>query len=146
MRLSAKQADGARPYNVTPAHTQEARTILGGGKLLCVEQAAKLETDPSKARAAGRQFLAVYLGLPNYVNNWKRFGFADDDVAGGGSDRLIDAMIAWGNEKAIRARIEEHWQAGADRVCVQAIGANGRSDERLLGLLAPNVSSRTGKT
>jgi probable F420-dependent oxidoreductase len=112
--------------------------ILGTGKLLCVEQAAILETDPSKARTMGRQFLAIYLGLPNYVNNWKRLGFGDVDIAGGGSDRLIDAVIVWGNEKAIRARIDEHWQAGADHVCVQAIGENGQPDEHLLGLLAPH--------
>jgi probable F420-dependent oxidoreductase len=140
LELSAKKADGAHPYNVTPEHTREARVILGSGKLLCVEQAAILETEPSKARAMGRQFLAIYLGLPNYVNNWKRMGFADEDVAGGGSDRLIDAVIAWGNEKAIRARIDEHWQAGADHVCVQAIGENGQTDEHLLGLLAPKIS------
>jgi len=94
LELSAKQADGAHPYNVTPEHTRETRAILGIGKLLCVEQAAILETDPAKARAAGRQFLAIYLGLPNYVNNWKRLGYADEDVTGGGSDRLIDALIA----------------------------------------------------
>jgi probable F420-dependent oxidoreductase len=137
LELSAKRADGAHPYNVTPEHTRQARAILGSGKLLCVEQAAILETESSKARSMGRQFLAIYLGLPNYVNNWKRLGFADADLAGGGSDRLIDAVIAWGNEKAIRARIDEHWQAGADHVCVQALGEDGQPDERLLNLLAP---------
>jgi probable F420-dependent oxidoreductase len=137
LELSAKQTDGAHPYNVTPEHTREARAILGAGKLLCVEQAAILVTDPSKARARARQFLAIYLGLPNYVNNWKRLGFADADMEGGGSDRLIDAVIVWGNVEAIRARIEEHWEAGADHVCVQAIGENGEPDEHLLGLLAP---------
>jgi probable F420-dependent oxidoreductase len=138
LELSAKQADGAHPYNVTPEHTREARVILGDGKLLCVEQAAILVTEPSKARAIGRQFLSIYLGLPNYVNNWRRLGFTDADMAGGGSDRLIDAVIVWGDEKAIRARIEEHLQAGADHVCVQAIGGDGQADERLLNLLAPD--------
>jgi probable F420-dependent oxidoreductase len=138
LELAAQLADGAHPYNVTPEHTREARAILGAGKLLCVEQAAILETNAAKARAIGRQALAVYLGLPNYLNNWKRMGFVDADVTGGGSDRLVDAIIVWGNETAIRTRIEEHWQAGADHVCVQAIGDNGRPDENLLSLLAPN--------
>jgi hypothetical protein len=77
------------------------------------------------------------MGLPNYVENWRRLGFTDTDFAGGGSDRLIDAVIVWGDEKLIRARIDEHWQAGADHVCVQAIGQPGLPDEDLLGLLAP---------
>jgi len=138
LELSAIQADGAHPYNVTAEHTHEARARLGAGKLLCVEQAAILESDSAKARAIAREFLAVYLGLPNYVNNWKRLGFTDTDVAAGGSDRLIDAIIVWGSEQAIRARIDEHWQAGADHVCVQAIGERGQPDERLLSLLAPS--------
>ncbi len=137
LELSGELADGAHPYNVTPEHTQQAREILGAGKLLCVEQGAILETNPAEARSLARQFLTLYMGLPNYVNNWRRLGFSDADFAGGGSDRLVDAVIAWGDESAIRARIEAHWQAGADHVCIQAIGAAGLPDERLLGLLAP---------
>jgi probable F420-dependent oxidoreductase len=137
LELSAELADGAHPYNVPPEHTQQARALLGAGKLLCVEQAAVLETNPAEARAIARRFLAIYLGLPNYVDNWRRSGFSDTDFAGGGSDRLIDALIVWGDEKAIRARIEEHWQAGADHVCVQAVGHGTLPDEHLLGLLAP---------
>ena len=137
LELSGELADGAHPYNVTPEHTQQAREILGAGKLLCVEQGAILETNPAEARSLARQFLTLYMGLPNYVNNWRRLGFSDTDFGGGGSDRLVDAVIAWGDENAIRARIEEHWQAGADHVCIQAIGAAGLPDERLLGLLAP---------
>jgi probable F420-dependent oxidoreductase len=136
LELSGQLADGAHPYNVPPVHTRQAREILGPGKLLCVEQVAILETDPSKARAAARRFLSVYLGLPNYVENWKRLGFTDADVAGHGSDRLIDSVIVWGDEKAIRSRIDEHWQAGADHVCVQAIGPTKLPDEQLLSLLA----------
>jgi hypothetical protein len=79
------------------------------------------------------------LGLPNYVENWRRLGFADADFAAGGSDRLLDAVIVWGDEKAIRTRIEEHWQAGADHVCIQAVGPTPLPDERLLGLLAPRA-------
>jgi probable F420-dependent oxidoreductase len=137
LELSAELADGAHPYNVPPEHTRQARRILGAGKLLCVEQAAILETNAADARAIARRFLAFYFGLPNYVDNWRRLGFTDPDFAGGGSDRLIDAIIAWGDEKAIRARIEEHWQAGADHVCVQAVGPALLPDERLLALLAP---------
>jgi len=137
LELSAELADGAHPYNVPPEHTRQARALLGTGKLLCVEQAAVLETDPAAARAIARRFLALYLGLPNYVENWRRLGFSDPDFAGGGSDRLIDAVIVWGDEKAVRARIDEHWQAGADHVCVQAVGRTALPDEHLLGLLAP---------
>jgi len=137
LQLAGESADGAHPYNVTPEHTRQARAILGTGKLLCVEQGAILESNPAAARATARRFLAMYLGLPNYVNNWRRLGFTDADFAGGGSDRLVDAVIVWGDEKAIRKRIDEHWQAGADHVCVQAIGQTALPDERLLGLLAP---------
>jgi probable F420-dependent oxidoreductase len=137
LELSAELADGAHPYNVPPEHTRQARRLLGAGKLLCVEQAAILETDAVTARALARRFLAFYFSLPNYVDNWRRLGFTDADFAGGGSDRLIDAIIAWGDEKAIRARIQEHWQAGADHVCVQAVGPKLLPDERLLALLAP---------
>jgi probable F420-dependent oxidoreductase len=139
LELSAELADGAHPYNVTPEHTREARSIIGKGKLLCVEQGVVLETDASRARAIARQFLNLYMGLPNYVNNWRRLGFADADFAGGGSDRLVDAVIAWGDEKAIRARLDEHWQAGADHICIQAISTTGLPDERLLNLLAPGA-------
>jgi len=137
LELARDLADGAHPYNVPPEHTQQARAILGQGKYLCVEQAAMLETNPADARAAARRFLSVYLGLPNYVENWRRLGFTDTDIAGGGSDRLIDSIIVWGDETAIRRRIEAHWQAGADHVCVQAIGQTASPDQRLLELIAP---------
>jgi probable F420-dependent oxidoreductase len=140
LELSAELADGAHPYNVTPEHTRQARALLGASKLLCVEQGAILETNPAQARATARRFLSIYMGLPNYVNNWRRMGFGDDDFAGGGSDRLVDAVIVWGDEKAIRARIDEHWQAGADHVCVQAIGQTALPDKHLLGLLAPTAT------
>jgi probable F420-dependent oxidoreductase len=137
LALAAELADGAHPYNVTPEHTHEARRTLGPGKLLCVEQAAILESDASVARACARAFLDLYLQLPNYVNNWKRMGFTDADIAGGGSDRLVDATIAWGDEGLIRARIKSHFDAGADHVCIQALSGKARPDERLLALLAP---------
>jgi probable F420-dependent oxidoreductase len=138
LALSAELADGAHPYNVPPEHTAEARRILGSNKLLCPEVWVLLETDPERARSAARQALAPYLKLDNYVNNWLRLGFGDD-LAGGGSDRFIDANVAWGTEEAIRNRIREHWDAGADHVCVQSIHPDGsrRPDEKVLGLLAP---------
>lgn len=141
LALSAELADGAHPYNVPPEHTAEARRIMGPGKLLCPEVWVLLETEPDKARSAARQALAPYMRLDNYVNNWRRLGFGDADLAGGGSDRLIDANVAWGSEEAIRKRIQEHWDAGADHVCIQSINPDGsrRPDEKVLALLAPGA-------
>jgi probable F420-dependent oxidoreductase len=141
LETAAELADGAHPYNVTPEHTALARKILGPGKLLCVEQAAILETDPGQARAIARRFLSTYMELPNYYNNWYRLGFTEADCQNGGSDRLIDAIIAWGDENTIRARIDAHLKAGADQVCIYAAGPVKGTlpspDERLLKLLAP---------
>ena len=141
MALSGELADGAHPYNTTPEHTAQARTILGRGKLLCPEVWVLLETDRTRARSAARQALSRYLQLENYVNGWRRQGFGDDDLAGGGSDRFLDAMVAWGDEGAIRTRIQQHWDAGADHVCIQSISPRGSrepTDERVLDLLAPS--------
>jgi len=140
---SGELADGAHPYNVPPEHTAEARNILGSGKLLCPEVWVLLETDAAAARSAARQALASYMRLDNYVNNWRRIGFGDDELAGGGSDRFIDANVAWGSEEAIRKRIQEHWDAGADHVCIQSINPDGsrRPDEKVLALLAPGGRS-----
>src|SRR5215467_10913424 len=102
LALSASDADGAHPYNVTPEHTAEARQILGPGKLLCPEVWVLLETDAAKARPLARQALVHYLRLDNYLNNWRRLGFTDADFAGGGSDRFIDENVAWGDEDKIR--------------------------------------------
>jgi probable F420-dependent oxidoreductase len=119
--LARDRTAGAHPYLVTPEHTSRAREILGPGKLLAPEQKVVLATDPGRARAIARQTLGRYLALPNYTRNWLRLGFTEDDLAGGGSDRLVDAMVAWGGMDAILARIAEHHQAGADHVCVQAL-------------------------
>ncbi len=121
LQLAAQKADGAHPYNVNPDHTARARKILGSGKLLCPEQAVILETDPAKARKLGRAFLDLYLKLPNYTNNLLWLGFTEDDFRDGGSNRLIDAIIAWGSLDAIRNRIHEHHSAGADHVCIQVL-------------------------
>lgn len=142
MALSAELADGAHPYNSIPAHTAEARRILGPGKILAPEVWVLLEADPATARRASREALANYLRLENYVNAWRQQGFSDADMAAGGSDRFVDAIVAWGDESAIRTRIQEHWDAGADHVCIQPIGARdaGELDERVLELLAPRRS------
>jgi len=143
LELAAGLTDGVHPYNVTPEHTARARDILGPGKWLCPEQMVLLETDPAAAREAGRKTLSVYLPLPNYRNNLVRLGFTEDDFAGGGSNRLIDGVIAWGDEAAIRRRIQDHWDAGADHVCIQAIPKDGNMqappDERIFELLAPGA-------
>jgi probable F420-dependent oxidoreductase len=140
MALSSECADGAHPYNTTPEHSAQARAILGPGKLLCPEVWVLLETDRAKARRAARQALSRYLQLENYVNGWRRQGFGDADLAGGGTDRFLDAMVAWGDEDAIRARVQQHWDAGADHVCIQPISGPETQDatgERVLDLLAP---------
>lgn len=125
LALAAERADGAHPYNVTPEHTQLARDALGAGKLLAVEQKAVLTTDVDAGRRTARRALRIYLDLPNYVNNWRRLGFGDDDFAGGGSDRFIDAVVAIGDEQSIRARVDTHRDAGADQVCVQVLPTAG---------------------
>jgi probable F420-dependent oxidoreductase len=121
LQLSAERADGAHPYNITPKHTAEARALMGPGPYLCPEQGVILQSDPAKARAIARKFLAIYLTLPNYTNNWLRLGFEEADFSNGGSDRLIDAVIAWGDLKAVMNRVREHHAAGADHVCVQVL-------------------------
>jgi probable F420-dependent oxidoreductase len=120
LELARDRAGGAHPYLVTPEHTQVAREALGPGPLLLPEQHVVLETDAGRARAVAREGLSVYLQLPNYVNNWRRLGFAEDDFADGGSDRLIDHVVVWGDEATIASRVQEHFDAGADHVCVQA--------------------------
>ena len=139
--LAASRTRGAHPYLVPPAHTARAREVMGPDAWLCPEQMVLLESDPKKARAVGRANLKVYIGLPNYQNNIKQFGFTDEDFANGGSDRLVDEIIAWGDVATIRARIQAHWDAGADHVCIQAFRSDGKPtpDETLLEALAPHV-------
>jgi probable F420-dependent oxidoreductase len=139
LELAAESTRGAHPYNVTPEHTARAREILGGDAWLCPEQKVLLETDPAAARAAARAALAIYLTLPNYRNSWKWQGFEDADFADGGSDRFVDAMVAWGDEQAIAARVKAHHDAGADHVCIQPLRADGAGgpDLRILEALAP---------
>ncbi len=121
LRLAAERADGAHPYLTAPEATAIAREILGPGQLLAPEQAFLLETDATEARRVGRAYLAWYLGVENFRNSLLWQGFTEADVAHGGSDRLVDRIVAWGDEEAVRARVAEHLAAGADHVCVQAI-------------------------
>lgn len=121
LELSATRANGSHPYFTTPDHTATAREVMGPDALLAPEQMVVLSTDPSEARRIARSGMKIYLGLPNYTNNLKRFGFDDSDWADGGSDRLVDAIVAWGDESTIAARVAEHHAAGADHVCVQVL-------------------------
>jgi probable F420-dependent oxidoreductase len=126
LALAGARAAGAHPYFVPVEHTERARQTLGAGPLLAPEVTVVLERDPSAARALARTFTTGYLGLPNYVQNLRTLGYDDDDVAGGGSDRLVDAVVAWGDVDAIVARVQEHHDAGADHVCIQVVsGAEG---------------------
>ena len=125
LELSRDRAAGAHPYNVTPDHTALARETLGPSALVLPEQAVALTTDADRARALGRAHLAHYLALPNYTNNLRRLGFGDDDLAAGGSVRLVDALVAWGDEAAIASRVREHRDAGADHVCIQVLSEEG---------------------
>ncbi|WP_415940818.1 LLM class F420-dependent oxidoreductase [Streptomyces sp. 067-1] len=119
--LSRDRAAGAIPYLVTPEHTARARERLGAGPLLAPELKVVLDADPSRARATARAYLATYLKLPNYTKNFLNLGFTDADVTGGGSDRLVDAVFAWGDEPAIRARVDAFHTAGADHVALQLV-------------------------
>jgi probable F420-dependent oxidoreductase len=139
LALAAERAQGAHPYLVPPEHTARARAILGPGPILAPEQKVLLCTEPAKARAVARAAIRIYTGLPNYQNNLKWLGFEDADFAGGGSDRLVDAVVAWGDERALRARIQAHFDAGADHVCIQPLHPEGQPVPHLevLELLAP---------
>jgi probable F420-dependent oxidoreductase len=121
LALAAEHADGAHPYMTVPSATASAREILGPGKLLAPELAFVLEDDPSEARRIGRAYMAWYLGVENFRKSLLWQGFTEGDLAGGGSDRLVDAIVAWGDEAAVRRRLDEHVAAGADHVCLQAI-------------------------
>jgi probable F420-dependent oxidoreductase len=138
LELARDRTDGAHPYLVTPEHTARARAVLGPGPILAPEQAVIVETDAARARAAGRRHLSFYLTLPNYVNNFLEMGFAAADLAGGGSDRLVDALVAWGDVDAIAERVRQHHAAGADHVAIQAVATEpGRALDDLRVLAPP---------
>jgi probable F420-dependent oxidoreductase len=126
LELARTRSAGAHPYLGTPEHTATARAALGPDRLLAPEQGLVLESDPTRARGLAREHLAIYLAATNYTNNWRRLGFTEDDLADGGSDRLVDALVAWGDESALAGRVQEHRDAGADHVCVQLLGGDRR--------------------
>jgi probable F420-dependent oxidoreductase len=121
LELAAERTAGALLYNNPPEATAAARSVLGSGPLLAVEQAVLVEEDPAAARRLCREFIAFYLTLPNYVRAWERAGFGGEDLAGGGSDRMVDAVVAWGGPEAIAGRVQAHLDAGADHVCLQVL-------------------------
>ena len=130
LALAAAQSDGAVPYNVTPEHTKQAAGILGPGKVLAVEQKVCVEADKARARALGRKELARYMTLPNYVNNWLRLGFTEAELADGGNDRFIDAMVISGDAEAVKAGLRAHFAAGATHVCIQPVTDDGDTKHR----------------
>lgn len=134
LRLAAERTVGPHPYLITPEYTATAREVIGTEAWLLPEQKVVLETDPEQARAIARQGVQMYLGLENYRANLRRLGFEDADFADGGSDRLIDEVVAWGDEEAIAARFAAHFEAGADHVSAQVLTADGdpRADYRRL--------------
>lgn len=140
LELARDAADGAHPYWTTPDHTAEARAILGPDKFLCVEQKVCLSTDPDAARAAANTAIGGYAALPNYRNNWKRIGFTEEEIEGR-DNRFVDAVVAWGDVDAIRARVDEHYEAGADHVCIQPLSTEGFGvlDWKALEALAPSA-------
>jgi probable F420-dependent oxidoreductase len=128
LELARDRTAGAHTYHVTVEHTAQARDVLGPGKFLAVEQAVLLEADPSAARAMAREHLQVYLSSPYNLAKFRRLGYTDDDFADGGSDRIVDALVFWGDLEGVVGKLQQHHDAGADHVCVQVIGeAPGRS-------------------
>ena len=138
LALAAAHADGANTYLMPPAHTKQARSILGPDKRLNVVVPSCLTTDAEVARKVGRKALAIYLPLPAYRRQWSAWGFEEADFADGGSDRLIDSVVAWGSEDDVRARMREHREAGASHIIVSPLAAEGRAPAwPLLEALAP---------
>jgi probable F420-dependent oxidoreductase len=137
IELAGRRTRGAFPYNMTPEHTARAREILGPGALLATEQKVVLEGDATTAREIAGRHLAHYFRLPNYLNAWRWLGFTDDDFAGGGSDRFLDAVVAWGDEEAIATRIADHRAAGADHICIQALADDTKGARETWRALAP---------
>jgi probable F420-dependent oxidoreductase len=140
LKLASEKTRGVHPYLVPPEHTAMAREIVGPAAWICTEQKVILETNAAKARSTARTAIAMYLTLPNYRRSLKRFGLTDADLDNGGSDRAIDMVVAWGDEKAIAARIKAHHDAGADHVCIQPINPDGTAmpDWRVLEAFAPS--------
>ncbi|MFZ0666435.1 MAG: LLM class F420-dependent oxidoreductase [Acidimicrobiales bacterium] len=125
LRMSSARSLGAHPYFVPASHTERARQILGTGPLLAPEVTVVLEADPKKARQIARRFTAGYLGLTNYAQNIRTLGFDDDELSDGGSDRLVDAVVCWGDAPTVARKVKEYYEAGADHVCIQVLADSG---------------------
>jgi probable F420-dependent oxidoreductase len=121
LALAAERSAGALTYNASPEATAWARSLVGPGPLLAVEQAVLVEQDPAEARRIAREYIAFYLTLPNYVRAWERAGFGPEERTGGGSDRMVDAVVAWGGPEQVMERVRAHLDAGADHVCLQVL-------------------------
>ena len=137
LKLSAQRSAGAHPYLTTPEHTAMARELIGPEAFIAPEHKVVLTTDAEKARAVGRKALDIYLNLQNYLNSWKRLGFTDEDVAKPGSNRLVDAVVAYGTVEQIAARLKEHLDAGADHVPVQVLTGSDKLVPALAELAGP---------
>jgi probable F420-dependent oxidoreductase len=137
LKLSADRAAGPHPYLTTPGHTAQARELLGPDAFIAPEHKVVLTTDADKARSVGRKALEIYLNLTNYLNSWKRLGFSDEEIAKPGSDRLVDAVVAYGTVDAIAARLSEHLDAGADHVPVQVLTSPDKLVPALAELAGP---------
>ena len=143
LRLAREKALGAHTYLVPVEHTRRARELLGPDALLIVEQKVVLADDPAEARARARAAIEWYLDTPNYVDNLRWLGFSDDDFADGGSDALVDALVAAGDEEAIRRRVQEHFDAGATQVAIQPLEDGDPFGRETLRRLAPVTQSPT---
>jgi probable F420-dependent oxidoreductase len=139
MRVGAEAADGIITALIPPRHIARMREQIGPDKLLLAQQMVMLENDAERARAGVREFMRFYLNAPPYQRNFRAMGFNDDDLRNGGSDRLIDSIIAWGGERQLRERIEEHRRAGANHVYIIPLSASGERlpDMRVIEALAP---------
>ncbi|HEY2524346.1 MAG TPA: TIGR03620 family F420-dependent LLM class oxidoreductase [Candidatus Binataceae bacterium] len=139
LELAVGETSGTITALMPPEAVAKMRATIGPGKWICAQQVVMLETDPARARAAARQFMHFYLGSPTYHAHLRALGFTDADLTGDGSDRLIDALVAWGDEQRLRLCLEAHLEAGADHVVISAIGSAGghRPDERALEAMAP---------
>jgi probable F420-dependent oxidoreductase len=138
--LAGQRTAGIHPFMVTPEYSAAAREQLGDGPVIAPYQAVVLEEDAGKARTAARDFLNVFLGMDHYARNLRRQGFTEDDLAHGGSDHLIDSVVAWGDIEAIGTRIRAHHQAGADHVCLHVVGADSAMPLPQWRQLAPLAS------
>jgi probable F420-dependent oxidoreductase len=141
IKLARDRTAGAHPYLVIPEHTARTRQILGEGPLLAPEQAVLLQRDPVRARETAREYVKHYLELPNYTRNLLELGFDETDLSNGGSDRLVDALVAWGDAEQIAARVRAHHDAGADHVAIQPLGSTLDDQLQQLRELAPVLLS-----